>query len=883
LNVDDNTIDIPEGIVAVLFTDVEGSTRLWAADVERTSRSFLQHDSIVRNAIESNDGYVFGTAGDSFRGAFSNPQKAVDAAIDIQQRLAEAQWGDDPVLKVRIGLHSGRVTSRNGDYFGPVPNTASRIEALGHGGQILMTDAVRTAVETRTTWLGEHRLRDVAEPMAIHQVGTDPFPPLRVIDPSLSTLPNAGAPIIGRDREMNQVRGLIDNAALITLTGIGGCGKTKLALEIAYQELPGRPGGCYFADLSAVADGAELPAALARAVRLTTSGSDTLGQVVDHLAPRSALLIMDNCEHIVDECAGFAELLMARSSSTVLLATSRQRLDVPGEHAIAVPPLAQDESGAAVQLFMERATEANPNAELDDSTRPVIAEICENLDGMPLAIELAAARVAIMPPKEILARMEDRFRLLSGGRGRNKRRTLQATLDWSYDLLDEDEQDFFRRCGTFVGSFDLPAAIALSGADEYLAMDLLESLVKKSLISSEENDGITRFRLLETVRIYAGEQLDRSDSVAEARDMHLDHYHGLVSTPSWSEACDLDRSFTLSSEWSNVASALEWAAANNDWARASEIAFGCQGMWETQITATEGHRWLNQIVPNMPEELLEATEGLRFTHASLAMQLDDFDFARATYEQVIATESPTQQAQSLAIMAFVVNRQGIEQSNALLAQTNEVIDANEVGPEARCSALWTSGILKQYSADFEGAEADYAAAHSHSLQIGARVSHVIFTGLSLAASQILVDNPAAALDTLDSQEWSKSIWDSSPIVRSLALIDLDRVPEAAELVISYGQQALLGRLSRMANDALVGLAALAIHRGESKHAWTLLQQATVPRSPATIGLAEGLADRIDRGEELRSLHRNRLVPLATLDATAALQDELVRLSSERAA
>jgi len=841
------TPDIPVGVVTVMFTDVVGSTRLWAADVDGTSRSLMIHDDIVRGAMEGHGGYVFGTAGDSFRAAFVEPQDAVLASIEVQERLAAADWSDGPALTIRIGLHSGRVTSRDGDYFGPVPNTASRIEALGHGGQILMSDQVRMGIETPTTWLGEHRLRDVPEPMAIHQVGADPFPPLRVIDPSLSTLPNAGATIIGREREMGQVRGLIDNSALITLTGIGGCGKTKLALEIAYQELPSRPGGCYFADLSAVADGAELPAALARAVRLTTSGSDTLGQVVDHLAPRSALLILDNCEHILDECASFAEQLMARGSSTVLLATSRQRLDVPGEHAIAVPPLEQDANGAAVQLFLERAAEANPNVELDASDRTIIAEICGHLDGMPLAIELAAARVAILTPKEILARMEDRFRLLSGGRGRNKRRTLQATLD------------------------------------EYLAMDLLESLVNKSLISSEETDETSRFRLLETVRIYAGEQLDRSGTVAEARDAHLLHYHRRVTTSEWSEACDLDRSYRLSAEWSNVASALEWAAAKDDWHSATEMAFGCQGMWETQITATEGHRWLTQIMPNIPPELTDGTEGLRFSHAQIVMQLDDFELAREIFSQITEMESSTQQAQALAIMAFVVNRQGIEQSQALLAQANELIEAGDVGPGALCSALWTSGILKMYAADFTGALPDYEAAHAASLQIGRRTSHVIFSGLSLASAQILTGRPQAAIDTLDSNDWSKSVWDSSPIIRAMALIDLGRVNEAAELIISYGQEALLGRLSRMSNDALLGLAGLALHRGETDHAWSLLEQATVPRSPATIGLAEGLADRLGKGKRLRDMHRNRLVPLATLDASAALQDELSRLSRERAA
>ena len=744
-----------------------------------------------------------------------------------------------------------------------------------------MSESVCAGLDTPTTWLGDHRLRDVPEPIAIHQVGSEPFPPLRVIDPSLSTLPNSGTPIIGREREMAQVRSLIDNSSLITLTGIGGCGKTKLALEIAYQELPSRPGGCYFADLSAVADGAELPAALARAVRLTTSGADALGQIVDHLAPRTAMLILDNCEHILDECASFAEQLMARGSSTVLLATSRQRLDISGEHAIVVPPLEQDANGAAVQLFFERAAEANAKHELNDSDRTVIAEICEHLDGMPLAIELAAARVAILDPKEILARMEDRFRLLSGGRGRNKRRTLQATLDWSYDLLDDDEKDFFRRCGTFVGTFDLPSAIDVSGLDEYLAMDLLESLVNKSLVSVEENDGQSRFRLLETVRIYASEQLVRAGTVAEARDAHLMHYHQRVSTSEWFDAIDLDRSYTLSMEWPNVASALEWAVAKDDWHTATEIAFGCQGMWVTQITATEGHRWLNQIMPNIPTELTDATEGLRFSYAEIVMQLDDFELAGQSFQNIIEMESPDQQAQALAIMAFVVNRQGIEQSQSLLARANKIIEEGEVGPGARCSAHWTSAILKMYAANFDASLPDYKAAYEAALEIGHRTSHVIFAGLSLASAQILTGRPEDAIDTLDNNDWSKSVWDSSPIIRAMALIDLGRVNEAAELVISYGHDALLGRLSRMPNDALLGLARLALHRNEVDHAWALLEQAAVPRSPATIGLAEGLADRLGKGERLRGMHRNRVVPLATLDASVALRDELTRLSVER--
>ena len=538
--------EVPAGIVTFLFTDVEGSTRLWAADAEATASSLEIHDEIVRDAITSRGGYVFGWAGDHFRGAFEDPKAAVGAAMAVQRTLAEADWGDGPPLRVRMGLHRGRATQRDGDYFGPVPNTAARLEAAASGGQILLSDAVATVVDVEILSLGQHRLRDVPDPVEIHQVGLASFPPLRVVDPSLSTLPLPGSPLIGRDEEVGRVRALLEHSSIVTLTGTGGCGKTRLAVEIAYQELPSRADGCYFVDLSAVSDGSELPAAIASAVRLEFGGSvdGALEHVVDHLAGRDALLVLDNCEHILDECAEFAERLLGRSSATAMLATTRQRLEIPGEQVVAVGSLGDGIEGSAVQLFLERAASANPalaDADIDPATREVVREICTQLDGMPLSIELAAARVAVLTPQEILDRMADRFRLLSGGRGRQKRRTLQATLDWSYDLLDEDEQAFFRRCGVFVGSFDLPSAVAVSGFDDYEAMDLLESLVAKSLLSIDEgHDNVTtRYRLLETIRIYAGDLLARSEDVVAAREAHLRCFQSRIVAATFGEAADL--------------------------------------------------------------------------------------------------------------------------------------------------------------------------------------------------------------------------------------------------------------------------------------------------------------------------------------------------------
>ena len=875
----------PTGIVTFLFTDVEGSTRLWAADAEATAASLEVHDGIIKECIERRGGLVFGWAGDHFRGAFQNPRSAVAAAIAAQEALSGVDWGDGPALRVRMGLHRGRATQRDGDYFGPVPNTAARIESLAWGGQILMSDAVRDEVDvdTETLSLGSHRLRDVPEPVGIHQVGIASHRPLRTIDPSLSTLPNPGNRIIGRHDEITEVRGLLELAPMVTLTGIGGCGKTRLALEVAYQELPGRRDGCYFADLTSVSDGSELPAALASAVRLELSSAvDPIGTVVRHLARRDALLVLDNCEHILDECADFAEQLLALSSSTALLATTRQRLGVAGERVFAVPSLDhRDGDSPAIELFVERARAVQSNFEPDRSDLYAIGEICSRLDGMPLAIELAAARLAVLTPGEILDRMADRFRLLSGGRGRHRRRTLQATLDWSYDLLDPDEQAMFRRLGLFVGSFDLSAAVAVSSFDEYDAMDLLQSLVAKSLVAADDtpNSPGVRYRLLESVRVYAGDQLVRFGDATEAHDQHTAYYRAMVATDDWLTAADLDRAMELRWEWPNIAATLEHLTATGDWESAARVAFGCQGMWDSQIAATEGRRWTELIHAELPPG--ELRDWMRYILAFMAMQLDDFVLVHEILSDLVVDAAPHSRTMAAGMFSFLSARQFPERAVDLYELGAHLTDEHDLGNEYRCPHIWSRGAVALYQARLVEALDGFAEAYAHSSALDRQTSHHVLSGMGLAALQVLVGVPEEALATIGADDWSRSIWDCSPIVRAVALVDVGRPSEAADLVIGYGYDALRGRLTRMANDALVGLAALALNRGEFEHGWKLLQEAATPRSPITIGLAEGLADRIGYGPALRHMHRSRETPLSELDASDALEAELERIRTIR--
>jgi class 3 adenylate cyclase len=390
---------VPSGVVTFLFTDVEGSTRLWAEDRDTMSASLEAHDHILRAAFGSRGGYVFTTAGDSFAVAFSRTSDAVAAALQAQEALAETEW-PGPVLKVRMGLHLGEAQERAGDYFGPVVNTTARLESAGHGGQVLLTDTVRQAAEVTVKDLGVHQLRDVAEPVQVWQLGDGEFPSLRVVDAGSTNLPVAATGLVGRFEDLREVRGALSSTRVVTLTAGGGTGKTRLAIAVGDAELPHRADGVWFVDLTPVSDGARVAAAVAAGLGLSLRVGDPTEQVLDYVAGKDLLLIIDNCEHLIDECAEFAERFIAQAGASRLLATSRERLDVDGEQVVVVPPLpVDDEHSAAVELFARRAAELDSSFKLTDDDRAVVMQLCRRLDGVPLAIELAAARSPVMSPR----------------------------------------------------------------------------------------------------------------------------------------------------------------------------------------------------------------------------------------------------------------------------------------------------------------------------------------------------------------------------------------------------------------------------------------------------------------------------------------------------
>ncbi|WP_231972881.1 MULTISPECIES: adenylate/guanylate cyclase domain-containing protein [unclassified Mycobacterium] len=565
----------PSGVVTFLFTDVEGSTRRWEADADGMRVALAAHDDALRTAIEAHGGWLFKHTGDGVCAAFASPRAAVDAAVAAQRSLE---------LPVRMGLATGEAELRDGDYFGTVLNRAARVMAAGHGGQILVaasTAGLLSGVDLVD--LGPRRLRDVPMPVGVFQVRAAglraDFPPLRALDTSPGNLRPAHTSLIGREAAVADIEAAVKTHRLVTLTGVGGVGKTRLALEVATRLADEFPDGAWLFELAAVTDPAAVPDAVAAVLGITQQPGQTVGEsVAAALEGRVRLLVLDNCEHVLDAAAQLIETILARSATVKILATSREGLGIPDEQVRPVRSL--DVAGvhsAAVTLFTERAQGISAGFSMvDGRDAAAVTEICQRLDGIPLAIELAASRMASMTASEVRDRLDHRFRLLVGARrGLERHHTLRHAVAWSYDLLDDDEKAVLARCSVFAGGFDLESACAVMGAeDEYVILDLLDALVRKSLLVVDRSSGRTRFSMLETIRQFAEEQLITSGAAGEIRAAHARHFAGreadvmaLWDGPRQREAYDW-----LTVELANLRTAFRWSTEHGDLDAGAAIA-----------------------------------------------------------------------------------------------------------------------------------------------------------------------------------------------------------------------------------------------------------------------------------------------------------------------
>jgi predicted ATPase/class 3 adenylate cyclase/tetratricopeptide (TPR) repeat protein len=665
---------LPSGTVTFLFTDIEGSTKLWEQHPEAMRLALAQHDILLRQAIEDNNGAVFKTVGDAFCAAFHTAADALKAALDVHLALQQQPWNETGPLRVRMGLHTGIAEERDGDYFGPTLNRAARLQAIGHGQQTLLSEVTyqlsRDSLPEAVTLLdkGQHRLKDLLAPehvwQLLHPALPAEFPPLKSLDYLPTNLPRQMTSFIGREQEVEQVKRLLSASPLLTLLGTGGAGKTRLALQVGAEVLENYKDGVWLVELAVLTEPALVTQTVAMALGLREEpGRSLLQTVQDYLRDRRLLLILDNCEHLLAACAQLAGALLKTCPHLTLLATSRAPLGIAGERSWRVPslltpeptalPLEEKDVAAALmdydacRLFVDRALLQRQEFVVTRGNAPALVSVCHRLDGIPLAIELAAARVRSLSVEEINARLDNRFRLLTGGNrmALPRQQTLRAAIDWSYDLLTSQERLLLARLSVFAGGWTLAAAEQVAvgesasgeGIEDWEVLDLLTSLVDKSLVVAEASEGTTRYRLLETVRQYAHDRLVASQENHAVRERHCDTFLALAEEvrPKLHGSEQARWLGVLEEEHDNLRQALTWCGEEVEGGeKGLRLGAALQMFWRTRGHVSEGRERLRAVLSHAGgQEPARARAEALSGAGGLAEMQGDYASARSLHQE----------------------------------------------------------------------------------------------------------------------------------------------------------------------------------------------------------------------------------------------------------
>lgn len=722
-------VPLPTGTITFLFADVEGSTRLLHELGGRYAEVLGHYRQLLRSALETHGGQEVDTQGDAFFVAFTQAKDALSAALETQQSILRHDWPNGTELRVRMGLHTGEPLRVETGYVGIDVNRAARICASGHGGQILLSQTTADLVESNLPAgvtlrdLGAHRLKDLLRPERIYQL-TYPdlpadFPSLKSIDAFPNNLPVQLTSFIGREREITQIKQILNASRLITLTGAGGSGKSRLALQVAAERLNDFTNGVWIVELASLSDPSLVPQAVASVLNaITHPGREILATLIDSLQRKHLLLILDNCEHLLEACANFADSVLRRCSQLRILATSREALGIDGERTFQTPTMSLPpptdlpsieglQKYEAIRLFVDRAGWVQRDFRITADNATAVAHVCRHLDGIPLAIELAAARVNVLSPREIAARLDDRFRLLVGG-SRNtlpRHQTLQATMDWSYSLLSIQEQVLFRRLSIFTGGFALEAAEAIcSGADMNAdeVLILLAQLANKSLVAVEMPEMGTRYRMLETVRQYGRDKLLKSGEGSKVQRRHYDWYLALAEKAESQLAGPEQASWLerLEIEHDNLRTALDWSMKEPNAENGLRLAASLGTFWHRRNYWREGREWLEKaITMSAGTRSFARVKSLRFA-GMFAFYLGDNRSVEPLLEEslTLAKGLGDKQAiaESLLASGIIAGEKGdVARGTALLEESLDIF--KEVGNKPRiASVLANLGVGKHF-------------------------------------------------------------------------------------------------------------------------------------------------------------------------------------------
>jgi predicted ATPase/class 3 adenylate cyclase len=667
-------------LATFLFTDIEGSTKLWESAPEKMKSALQRHHAILQEAISSNSGTVFQITGDAFCAAFQTALSAISAVVTAQRGLHQEPWDLSFPIRVRMGIHTGEAEQTSNDLptggyaSNPTMNRVARIHSAGHGGQVLLSlvtkelvkDSLPADAELRD--MGEHHFKYLISPERLFQLNIaglpSDFPPLNTRDSARHNLPLQLTSFIGREREIMEIIGLLENARMVSLIGPGGTGKTRLSIQVANEVLDQYPDGAWFVELAPISDPLLLPRTTSIAIGLRDEPHrPVIDMLCDYLHDKQLLLILDNCEHLVEACAELADRLLHACPQIRILATSREVVGIAGETSYLVPSLQLPDMQnlptvealsqcEAVRLFIERASAATQKFRVTNDNASSIAQICHHLDGMPLAIELAAGKIRALSAGQIAQRLDDRFRLLTGGSrtAMPRHQTLQAAIEWSYDLLSPAEQTLFRRLSVFVNGWTLEAAESVCSDQDTTAkgalkaedvLELVTQLVNKSLVMTEERNSEVRYHMLETIRQFGSDKLVEANESESLRDQHLEFFTRFVETADLflRRAEQIEWLQRLDNEHDNLRSVLQWALGKSSAEPALQLVGSLAAYWTMRCFWLEGAKWLESAL-NKPsvglEEMTKSEKGVRakafYGDSMLIFNLDDLDRMQTSAE-----------------------------------------------------------------------------------------------------------------------------------------------------------------------------------------------------------------------------------------------------------